>query len=62
LQQPVVMADGITLTWDAVAGQSDQVEYCSDTCSTNWIGLGGAIAATNGTMSVRDTIGREPQR
>lgn len=62
LQNPVVIADSITLTWGAVAGQSYQFEYCSGTCSADWIGLGGAIVATNGVMSVRDTIGPEPQR
>jgi uncharacterized repeat protein (TIGR03803 family) len=62
LQKPVVIGDGITLTWSAVAGQTYQVEYCSDTFSADWIGLGSAMAATNGVMSVCDTIGPEPRR
>ena len=62
LQKPVVTAGCMTLTWPAVVGQVYQVEFCSDPCSANWSGLGGAIAATNGVMSVCDTASAEPRR
>lgn len=52
----------ITLRWSAMAGQKYQLQYNSDLSSTNWINLGSVITPTNGTVTLSDVIGSDPQR
>jgi uncharacterized repeat protein (TIGR03803 family) len=54
--------DTVSLAWSAVAGQTYQLQYKSDPCSTNWNNLGSAAVATNGAVSASDTVGSIPQR
>jgi uncharacterized repeat protein (TIGR03803 family) len=54
--------DTLSLAWSTVAGQSYQLQCKSGLFSTNWNDLGGAVVATNGTMSASDSIGSIPQR
>lgn len=61
--QTVMQTNGsLVLTWNAVAGQTYQLQYNSDLTSTNWNDLGSTVAATNGLMTVSDAIGPDPQR
>jgi len=62
--QPVTQTDdgALAFTWSAVAGQAYQLQYNTDLTSSNWINLGDAVMATNGTMSASDTIGSDSQR
>jgi opacity protein-like surface antigen len=62
--QPVTQTDGgaLAFTWSAVAGQTYQLQNCTDFTSSNWNNLGDAITATNGTMSASDNGGPDPQR
>ena len=66
---PVVTAPGIsanrtnfTFNWGAVSGQVYQIQFTTNLAPANWINLGGPVTATNGTMSVSDAIGANPQR
>jgi uncharacterized repeat protein (TIGR03803 family) len=64
LFQPVTQTDdgALAFAWSAVAGQSYQLQYSTNLISSNWINLGDAITATNGTMSASDAIGSDLQR
>ncbi len=52
----------LSYTWSAVAGQKYQVQYVSELASTNWLNLGGAITATNGSITSSDSLGAASQR
>jgi len=52
----------LTANWSVVAGQTYQSQYCTDLSKTNWINLGASAPATNGTMTVSDVVGPDPQR
>ncbi len=52
----------VTLTWSAVAGQTYQVQYCTNLGQTNWINVGSPCLATSGTASASEAIGPDPQR
>ena len=56
------IAGTVTLVWSAVAGQSYQLQYSTNLTQTNWTDLGGAITATNGTMTASDSPGSGPQK
>lgn len=61
-QKPIQTNGSLVMTWSAVAGQSYQLQFNSDSSSTNWINLGGPIVATNGMMSATDPIGTDGRR
>jgi uncharacterized repeat protein (TIGR03803 family) len=52
----------LTLAWSAVAGQIYQLQYTTNLALTNWNTFGYPLVATNGTSSISDTIGPDPQR
>lgn len=52
----------VTLTWGATAGQSYQVQYCTDLTLTNWMNLGTPIIATEARATASDVVGPDPQR
>ncbi|MGA3285783.1 MAG: hypothetical protein ABSD57_15180, partial [Verrucomicrobiota bacterium] len=52
----------ISFAWNAVPGQTYQVQYTTNLPSTNWISLGGVITVTNETVSVSDAVNADPQR
>jgi len=62
LQVPTQAGGTVTLTWTAVAGQTYQLQYSSTPTSTNWLNLGAALTATNGTMTVSISNQLDPQR
>ncbi len=62
LQTAMPSSGNVNLAWNAVAGQTYQVQYTADPASTNWTNLGGAIMATNGTLSLPDSPGSAQQR
>jgi uncharacterized repeat protein (TIGR03803 family) len=55
-------AGTVTLVWSAVAGQSYQLEYTTNLALPVWNNVGGGVPATNGTMTVSDSPGTDPQR
>ena len=65
--QPMIQAatrtnGTLAFTWSAVTGRTYQLQYNLNPATTNWNNLGGAVTATNGTVSASDTIGPDPQR
>ena len=52
----------LTLTWSTVAGQVYQIQYTTNLAQANWNDLGYPLVATNGVVTVSDTIGPDPQR
>ena len=55
-------AQGVTLTWSAVATQSYQVQYQDSLAQTNWLDLGGPLTAAGGAMQATDPAPAAPQR
>jgi uncharacterized repeat protein (TIGR03803 family) len=55
-------AGALTLTWTAVAGLTNQVQYITNLSQTVWNNLGGAVTATNTTMTITDFAPQDPQR
>jgi hypothetical protein len=47
---------GLTLAWNAVPGSNYQVQYKTRWDQIGWSNLGGPAVATNGTMTVADSI------
>ena len=62
LQTAMPASGSFNLTWNAVAGQTYQVQFTSNSAQTNWTNLGGSIMATNGTLSLPDSPGSAQQR
>ena len=52
----------ISVSWDALAGQTYQFQCTTNLAPANWVNLGGAISGTNGTMAASDVIGFDLQR
>ena len=52
----------IALTWSAIAGQTNQLQYKANLSDTNWINAGASITATNAAISTTDSPGPDPQR
>jgi hypothetical protein len=46
----------IAFNWGAIVGQTYQVQYKSNLTQTSWFNLGNPVIATNGTMSVSDSL------
>jgi hypothetical protein len=51
-----------TLTWQAAAGQSYQVQYCDDLGTGNWADLGAPVIASGSTAMAVDSSVSSPQR
>lgn len=59
--QSVKRTNGIiTFTWSATMGLVYQAQYKTNLNSTNWINLGGAVNATNSTITASDVIAPTP--
>ena len=52
----------INFSWNAVPGQTYQVQYKTDLSQTNWMSLISAITATNSTVTATDVVGPDTQR
>jgi uncharacterized repeat protein (TIGR03803 family) len=52
----------LTATWNVVATQTYQPQYCNDLVKTIWSNLGVSLTATNGSMTISDLVGADPQR
>jgi uncharacterized repeat protein (TIGR03803 family) len=64
---PVLQAATLTnltlgLTWSTEAGGTYQLQYNSDLSSSNWTGLGGAVAAAGATLSATGSVTNGPRR
>jgi hypothetical protein len=60
--QAVTLTNGtISFSWSAEAGQFYQVQCATNLAQTNWTNLGGAITATNSTMTISEQIGADSQ-
>jgi uncharacterized repeat protein (TIGR03803 family) len=60
---PILPANGtITLTWNAVVGQTYQLQSVTNLTSTNWCNLGSPILATNAVVTTGDVIVPDSQR
>jgi uncharacterized repeat protein (TIGR03803 family) len=55
-------AGTVNLTWSAAAGQTYQLQYSTNLAPADWNNLGGAVVATNGTMTASDSAGTDSQR
>jgi hypothetical protein len=53
--------DVVTISWSAIAGQNDLLEYADNLGDTNWVQLP-AILATGSTALATDAIGGSVQR
>jgi hypothetical protein len=61
--QTIVQSNGMVLfTWSAVTGRSYQVQFTTNLLQTNWINFGGALVATNISMTASDFVGPDPRR
>jgi uncharacterized repeat protein (TIGR03803 family) len=54
--------DAFRLNWSTVAGEIYQLQYTTNLALPNWNNLGYPLVATNGAITVSDTIGPDPQR
>jgi uncharacterized repeat protein (TIGR03803 family) len=52
----------LSLTWSTEPGGTYQLQYTSDLISSNWTGLGSAVAATGATLGATDSVTNGPQR
>jgi uncharacterized repeat protein (TIGR03803 family) len=52
----------LNLTWNAVAGQTYQLQWITNLVRTNWINLGTTNIATNAIISASDTNASDRQR
>jgi hypothetical protein len=52
----------IILTWQAIVGQTYQVQYTTNLLWPNWNNLGNQIFATNGTVTATEALGPDPAR
>jgi hypothetical protein len=52
----------LSLTWNAIVGQTYQLQYTTNLAPANWLNLGDTVTATNDTMTVSEAIGQNPQR
>jgi hypothetical protein len=52
----------LSLSWDAVAGQTYQVQYTTNLVPAYWTDLGSPMSGTNGTMTASSLGGPEPKR
>jgi uncharacterized repeat protein (TIGR03803 family) len=56
--QTVTLTDGaISFSWSAVVGQFYLVQYTTNLPQTNWTTLGGAITATNSSVTIPEPFG-----
>jgi hypothetical protein len=52
----------LSLTWNAIVGQTYQLQYTTNLAPANWLNLGDTVTATNDTMTASEAIGQNPQR
>lgn len=52
----------LTMTWSAVAGLTYQIQSNTNLNTTNWIGIGSSVVATNALMTTIDAIGSVSHR
>jgi hypothetical protein len=52
----------LSLTWNAIEGETYQLQYTTNRAPANWLDLGDPIAATNSTMTVSDIVVLDPKR
>lgn len=64
LGTPSVTTTGgvLNINWNAVPGQTYQVQYSTDLRQTNWVVLISAITPTNLTATATDAVGPDSQR
>jgi hypothetical protein len=61
--QGVTQGSGaITFSWNAIAGQTYQVQYNTNLTQTNWINLGNVLTGADSTLSFTNSIDPDPQR
>jgi hypothetical protein len=53
--EPMEGVEGITITWQSVAGHSYRVEYCTDLVEGPWMAVVTSVTATGPTCSVVDS-------
>jgi hypothetical protein len=41
---------------------ANQPQYCTDLVKATWNNLGASLTATNGSMTISDLVGADPQR
>jgi len=59
----ITLSDGtVGITWSGLPGRLFQAQYTTNLTQTNWISLGGPVAATNGVASQTDITPGPTQR
>lgn len=61
-QTPALTNETLMLTWNLAVGQVLQPQYSADLDQTNWVNRGGQLVATNGTLTVSDSMSPSSQR
>jgi hypothetical protein len=61
MQNATLSADICQVT-QVDATQAYQPQYCSGLTKTNWSNLGPSLTATDGSMTISDLVGADPQR
>ena len=62
LSKPVVQPEGtVTFSWNTDAGHSYQVQCCTNLTGSNWIDLGGPIAASGSVLSSTNALDSKAQ-
>jgi uncharacterized repeat protein (TIGR03803 family) len=61
-QTLIQTSHALTLTWSTVAGQIYELQYTTNLALQNWNNLGYPFVASNGVITVSDTIGPDEQR
>ena len=61
--QAATLTNGtVSLTWSTDAGGIYQLQYNSDSSSTNWSNLGSAVTAAATALSATDSVTNGPRR
>jgi uncharacterized repeat protein (TIGR03803 family) len=52
----------LSLSWNAEAGSTYQLQYSSNLTSSNWLNLGSSVIAAGATLNATDLLTNSPQR
>lgn len=59
---PIITGGVVNINWNAVPGQTYQVQYSTDLRQTNWMVLISAIIPSNSSATAIDALGPDSQR
>ena len=62
ISAPVQNTNTFILSWNALPGQTCQMQYKTNLTQSAWVNLGSPVTTSNAFSIVTDTIGQDPQR